>query len=94
MLFTFCVPVDMLSDEPNPGVRPLKRDSEKKILSATLRLNNNFLSDLTGLMDTLSALYAEPMRLAWLDLSFNEFQHIHPVCTLPPASDNWAQQFV
>ncbi|KTF89920.1 hypothetical protein cypCar_00036117 [Cyprinus carpio] len=72
---------DMLSDEPNPGTRPLKRDSEQKILSATLRLNNNFLSDLTGLMDTLSALYAEPMRLAWLDLSFNEFQHIHPVLT-------------
>uniref|UniRef100_A0A8C2DW88 Leucine-rich repeat-containing protein 51 n=1 Tax=Cyprinus carpio TaxID=7962 RepID=A0A8C2DW88_CYPCA len=72
---------DMLSDEPNPGARPLKRDSEQKILSATLRLNNNFLSDLTGLMDTLSALYAEPTRLAWLDLSFNEFQHIHPVLT-------------
>lgn len=53
-----CVSVDMLSDEPNPGARPLKRDSEQKILSATLRLNNNFLSDLTGLMDTLSALYA------------------------------------
>ncbi|XP_042627518.1 leucine-rich repeat-containing protein 51-like [Cyprinus carpio] len=74
---------DMLSDEPNPGTRPLKRDSEQKILSATLRLNNNFLSDLTGLMDMLSALYAEPTRLAWLDLSFNEFQHIHPVRTLP-----------
>ncbi|XP_026109107.1 leucine-rich repeat-containing protein 51-like isoform X1 [Carassius auratus] len=72
---------DMLSDEPNPGARPLKRDSEQKILSSTLRLNNNFLSDLTGLMDTLSALYAEPTRLAWLDLSFNEFQHIHPVLT-------------
>uniref|UniRef100_A0A673FR73 Leucine-rich repeat-containing protein 51 n=1 Tax=Sinocyclocheilus rhinocerous TaxID=307959 RepID=A0A673FR73_9TELE len=71
----------MLSDEPNPGARPLKRDSEQKILSATLRLNNNFLSDLTGLMDTLSALYAEPTRLAWLDISFNEFQHIHPVLT-------------
>ncbi|XP_016098027.1 leucine-rich repeat-containing protein 51 isoform X1 [Sinocyclocheilus grahami] len=72
---------DMLSDEPNPGTRPLKRDSEQKILSATLRLNNNFLSDLTGLMDTLSTLYAEPTRLAWLDISFNEFQHIHPVLT-------------
>uniref|UniRef100_A0A8C2AC08 Leucine-rich repeat-containing protein 51 n=1 Tax=Cyprinus carpio TaxID=7962 RepID=A0A8C2AC08_CYPCA len=53
-----CVSVDMLSDEPNPGARPLKRDSEQKILSATLRLNNHFLSDLTRLMDTLSALYA------------------------------------
>lgn len=92
--FTFCFSVDMLSDEPNPSTRPLKRDSEQKILSVTLRLNNNFLSDLTGLMETLSALYAEPTRLAWLDLSFNQFQHIHPVRALPPASDSWAQQFV
>ncbi|XP_073674003.1 leucine-rich repeat-containing protein 51 [Garra rufa] len=72
---------DMLCDEPNPGARPLTRDPEQKILSATLRLNNNFLSDLTGLMDMLSALYAEPTRLSWLDLSFNQFQHIHPVLT-------------
>ncbi|XP_043114110.1 leucine rich repeat containing 51 [Puntigrus tetrazona] len=70
---------DLLTDKPNPGARPLKRDSEQKIIGTALRLNNNFLSDLTGLMGTLSSLYAEPTRLAWLDLSFNEFQHIHPV---------------
>lgn len=77
---------DILSDMPNPGARPLKRDSEQKFLSRTLRLNNNFISDFSGLTDTISALFAEPTRLAWLDLSFNEIRHIDPVCTLPPDS--------
>ncbi|KAK9961770.1 hypothetical protein ABG768_007170 [Culter alburnus] len=72
---------DILSDMPNPGARPLKRDSEQKFLSRTLRLSNNFISDFSGLTDTISALFAEPTRLAWLDLSFNEIRHIDPVLT-------------
>ncbi|CAM4549755.1 hypothetical protein PO909_003578 [Leuciscus waleckii] len=72
---------DILSDVPNPGALRLKRDSERKFLSRTLRLNNNLISDLSGLTDTISALFAEPNRLAWLDLSFNEIEHIDPVLT-------------
>ncbi|KTF88606.1 hypothetical protein cypCar_00017890 [Cyprinus carpio] len=66
----------MLSDEPNPGARPLKRDSEQKILSATLRLNNNFLSDLTGLMDTLSALYAFGLARPLLQRVLNQLKEL------------------
>ncbi|KAK7171425.1 hypothetical protein R3I93_003894 [Phoxinus phoxinus] len=72
---------DILSDVPNPGALRLKRDSEQKFLSRTLRLNNNFISDLSGLTDIVSALFVEPNRLAWLDLSFNEIEHINPVLT-------------
>ncbi|KAG1932687.1 leucine-rich repeat-containing protein [Pimephales promelas] len=72
---------DILSVVPNPGAPRLKRDSEQKFLSWTLRLNNNFISGLSGLTDTISALFAEPTRLAWLDLSFNNIEHIDPVLT-------------
>ncbi|XP_051522341.1 leucine rich repeat containing 51 isoform X2 [Myxocyprinus asiaticus] len=75
---------DTLSDEPNPGARPLKRNSEQKFHSRALRLNNNNITDLIGLMDTISGLLVEPTRLAWLDLSFNDIPHIDPVRTLPP----------
>ncbi|XP_051962692.1 leucine rich repeat containing 51 [Xyrauchen texanus] len=72
---------DTLSDEPNPGARPLKRNSEQKFHSRALRLNNNNITDLIGLMDTISGLLVEPTRLAWLDLSFNDIPHIDPVLT-------------
>ncbi|TSK67212.1 Leucine-rich repeat-containing protein 51 [Bagarius yarrelli] len=36
---------------------------------------------MTGFRETLSALFIEPKRLAWLDLSFNNIPHIHPVLT-------------
>ncbi|KAL6471855.1 hypothetical protein MHYP_G00205050 [Metynnis hypsauchen] len=72
---------DVVSEEPNTSVRPLRRNSEGKFSNRSLRLNNNIISDLQGLTDTLSALFTEPKRLAWLDLSFNDLSHIHPVLT-------------
>ncbi|XP_017539981.1 leucine rich repeat containing 51 isoform X1 [Pygocentrus nattereri] len=72
---------DVVSEEPNMSVRPLRRNSEGKFSSRSLRLNNNIISDLQGLTDTLPALFTEPKRLAWLDLSFNDLSHIHPVLT-------------
>ncbi|NP_001070236.1 leucine-rich repeat-containing protein 51 [Danio rerio] len=72
---------DVLSDVPNSSAHPPKRDSKKKFISMSFRLNNNSIKDLTGLMDTLSALFSEPTRLAWLDLSFNEIKHIDSVLT-------------
>ncbi|XP_046719069.1 leucine rich repeat containing 51 isoform X1 [Silurus meridionalis] len=72
---------DVLAEEPNKGMRVPWRTSEGKFASQALRLNNNLLTDTTGLMETLSALFVEPKRLAWLDLSFNKITHIHPVLT-------------
>lgn len=75
-----CVCVSgVLSEEPNKGVHTSWRNSEGKFASHVLRLNNNLLSNMTGLMATLSALFVEPKRLAWLDLSFNNITHIHLV---------------
>ncbi|KAG7322008.1 hypothetical protein KOW79_014866 [Hemibagrus wyckioides] len=71
----------VLSEEPNKGVHTPWRNSEGKFSSHVLRLNNNLVSNMTGLMETLSALFVEPKRLAWLDLSFNNITHIHPVLT-------------
>ncbi|KAI4905671.1 hypothetical protein NFI96_029802, partial [Prochilodus magdalenae] len=70
---------DVVSEEPNKSVRPLRRNSEGKFSSRSLRLNNNIINDLQGLTETLSTLFTEPKRLAWLDLSFNDLSHIHPV---------------
>ncbi|XP_076832824.1 leucine-rich repeat-containing protein 51 isoform X2 [Brachyhypopomus gauderio] len=70
-----------LPEEPNIGVRPPTKNSEGKFSSRALRLNNNIISDLAGLNDMLSAVFVEPTRLAWIDLSFNDISHIHPVLT-------------
>lgn len=72
---------DVLSEEPNKGVRTPWRNSEGKFASRVLRLNNNLLTNTTGLMETLSALFTKPKHLTWLDLSFNDITNIHPVHT-------------
>ncbi|KAM3875366.1 leucine-rich repeat-containing protein 51 [Diretmus argenteus] len=70
---------DALNEEPWVGLRPLKRNSENKYLSHSLRLNNNSITMLNGLHDTVAHFLAEPTQLAWLDLSFNNIVHIDPV---------------
>ncbi|XP_062873265.1 leucine rich repeat containing 51 [Trichomycterus rosablanca] len=72
---------DVLSEEANMGVRAPKKNTQGKYKSRALRLNNNVISDMTGLMDTLCALFMEPTHISWIDLSFNEISHIHPVFT-------------
>ncbi|XP_030632517.1 leucine-rich repeat-containing protein 51 [Chanos chanos] len=72
---------DALTVEPNGSVRPLKRNKEGKIRSKALRFNNNHITDVSGLINTVMALLCEAPRLAWLDLSFNEISHISPVLT-------------
>ncbi|XP_076002196.1 leucine-rich repeat-containing protein 51 [Genypterus blacodes] len=67
------------TEEPSNGQRPLKRNSENKYLSCSLRLNNNSITDLTDLQKTINHFLAEPSQLAWLDLSFNKITHINPV---------------
>ncbi|XP_078102489.1 leucine-rich repeat-containing protein 51 isoform X2 [Sander vitreus] len=70
---------DAWTEEHSSGLRPLKRNSEKKYLSCSLRLNNNNISDLHDLQKTVSHFLAEPSQLAWLDLSFNKISHIDQV---------------
>ncbi|KAM9853507.1 leucine-rich repeat-containing protein 51 [Aulostomus maculatus] len=70
---------DACSVEPSTGLRPLNRNSQRKYLSRSLRLNNNQISDLVGLERTISHFLAEPSQLAWLDLSFNNITIIDPV---------------
>ncbi|XP_033953816.1 leucine-rich repeat-containing protein 51 isoform X1 [Pseudochaenichthys georgianus] len=67
------------TEEPSRGLRPLKRNSEMKYSSCSLRLNNNNILDLHDLQKTVSYFLAEPSQLAWLDLSFNSISHIDKV---------------
>ncbi|XP_038123895.1 leucine rich repeat containing 51 [Cyprinodon tularosa] len=70
---------DAWIETPSSGLRPLKKNIERKYLSCSLRLSNNSISHLCGLHETLSHFLAEPLRLAWLDLSFNKLTHIEEV---------------
>uniref|UniRef100_A0A3B4YBD8 Leucine-rich repeat-containing protein 51 n=1 Tax=Seriola lalandi dorsalis TaxID=1841481 RepID=A0A3B4YBD8_SERLL len=73
---------DAWTEEPTSGLRPLKRNSEMKYQSHSLRLNNNNITDLHDLQKTVSDFLAEPLQLAWLDLSFNQITHIEHVSFL------------
>ncbi|XP_056152438.1 leucine rich repeat containing 51 [Lampris incognitus] len=70
---------DALTEEPSAGLRPLKRDATKKYVSRSLRLSNNIISDLSHLHAIINHFLAEPSRLAWVDLSFNDISNIDPV---------------
>uniref|UniRef100_A0A5F8GIH2 Leucine-rich repeat-containing protein 51 n=1 Tax=Monodelphis domestica TaxID=13616 RepID=A0A5F8GIH2_MONDO len=72
---------DLISEEPRPGLRPLKRSKQGKSLTQALRLNNNVLNDLSDFTQTISQLLEYPQNLAWIDLSFNDLPNIDPVLT-------------
>uniref|UniRef100_F7CZP1 Leucine-rich repeat-containing protein 51 n=1 Tax=Ornithorhynchus anatinus TaxID=9258 RepID=F7CZP1_ORNAN len=71
----------MVSEEPREGPRPLRRSPEGKALTQALRLNNNALSDMNDLSQTLTQLLERPQDLAWIDLSFNDLSNIDPILT-------------
>ncbi|XP_006800009.1 leucine rich repeat containing 51 isoform X1 [Neolamprologus brichardi] len=74
---------DTWIEEPNSGLRPVKKNSEMKYLSCSLRLNNNNITELHDLQKTVSHFLAQPAHLTWLDLSFNKITHIdHVLCEL------------
>ncbi|KAL6095017.1 lrrc51 [Pungitius sinensis] len=64
---------------PRSGWRPSRTDSKGKYLSRSLRLSNNSISDLAGLEYICDHFLAEPSRVGWLDLSFNQITSIDPV---------------
>lgn len=83
-----CVCVCVLSEswklEPTKGLRPLRRDSDRKYTSRSLRLSNNNIKDLHDLFRPVNHFLSEPSMLSWLDLSFNQISHIHSVTLRRP----------
>nr|XP_019599876.1 PREDICTED: leucine-rich repeat-containing protein 51 isoform X3 [Rhinolophus sinicus]XP_019599878.1 PREDICTED: leucine-rich repeat-containing protein 51 isoform X3 [Rhinolophus sinicus]XP_019599879.1 PREDICTED: leucine-rich repeat-containing protein 51 isoform X3 [Rhinolophus sinicus] len=72
---------DLISEEPRPGLRPLRHSKSGKPLTQSLRLNNNVLNELRDFKQVLSQLLEHPENLAWIDLSFNDLTSIDPVLT-------------
>lgn len=70
------------TEEPRTSLRPLKRNSEMKYQSRSLRLSNNDITELHDLQRPVRHFLAEPSLLAWLDLSFNKISHIDQVSSL------------
>lgn len=75
--FSFCC---ISSIEELPRVQPRAGPSPPQSTHA-LRLNNNCLGGIRGLLPTLERLLVAPAQLAWLDLSFNRLTIIDPVLT-------------
>lgn len=65
--------------EPTRGLRPLRRDADRKYNSRSLRLSNNNIKELHDLFRPINHFLSEPSLLSWLDLSFNQISHIHSV---------------
>ncbi|XP_036936117.1 leucine-rich repeat-containing protein 51-like isoform X1 [Acanthopagrus latus] len=65
-----------LSEAPRCGVRPCQTNSKGKYLSCSLRLSYNSIADLSGLHHALDHFLAQPLKLGWLDLSFNKLMSI------------------
>ncbi|XP_039225711.1 leucine-rich repeat-containing protein 51-like isoform X2 [Crotalus tigris] len=72
---------DLLTEEPRPGLRPIRRSEGGRLLTQALRLNNNTLSDLTDFPDIMEKLLEYPLDIYWIDLSFNDLPTIDPVLT-------------
>lgn len=74
-------PNDLLNEVPR-GLQELKE--EEKYKSKCIRLNNNHLTELIGLVDCIVKMIDQPNAISWIDLSFNELTRIDPVlCEFP-----------
>jgi len=75
--------VDVLHEEPRGQKR---RNSDEKYDAKCVKLNNNHMEDVTGLMSVLEQIILQPAAITWIDMSFNKLQKIDPVskthCTL------------
>ncbi|XP_033976075.1 leucine-rich repeat-containing protein 51-like [Trematomus bernacchii] len=68
-----------LAEAPRSGLRPLKSNSKGKYSSRSFRLSYNNIPDLFGLQLMLGHFLAQPLKLGWLDLSFNKITCIELV---------------
>ncbi|XP_077197243.1 leucine-rich repeat-containing protein 51 isoform X3 [Paroedura picta] len=79
---------DLLTEEPRPGLKPIKQTGEGRLLTQAVRLNNNTLSDLTEFTDIMKKLLEHPEDIYWIDLSFNDLPIIDPQTLLEPPSSS------
>uniref|UniRef100_A0A8C6P6J1 Leucine-rich repeat-containing protein 51 n=1 Tax=Nothobranchius furzeri TaxID=105023 RepID=A0A8C6P6J1_NOTFU len=79
---------DVMSMTPLTGLCPLRKNSEQKYLSRSIRLRNNNLTNISGLELMIAHFLAQPSNFSWLDMSFNQITAIDPVlCELKHLSD-------
>ena len=76
MFFFFA---DVLDEDPRVKINKNDKNSEGKVNTQTVKLNNNQMSEMTGLDTTLIKIVEFPEDLTWIDLSFNDFSKIDPV---------------
>ncbi|XP_015261983.1 PREDICTED: leucine-rich repeat-containing protein 51-like [Gekko japonicus] len=83
---------DLLTEEPRPGPKPIKRTDEGRLLTQAVRLNNNTINDLTEFTEIMKKLLEHPEDIYWFDLSFNDLPTIDPVnLPSPPQANFWQQ---
>ena len=68
--------VDILHEEPR-GCK--ERNLDEKHDAKCVKLNNNHIEDVTGLMSILEQIILQPAAITWIDMSFNKLLKIHPV---------------
>ncbi|XP_031243495.1 leucine-rich repeat-containing protein 51 isoform X2 [Mastomys coucha] len=73
--------LDLVTEEPRTGLRPVRYSKSGKSLTQSLWINNNALNDLKDFNQVVSQLLQHPENLAWIDLSFNDLITIDPVLT-------------
>lgn len=66
------------SQRGDPG-GTIDRHGSTHLNAVAVRLNNNSISTLAGLDQVLEQIVDDPMRLRWLDLSWNHFTTIEPM---------------
>lgn len=74
--------LDVLHEEPR-GQK--ERNSGEKYDAKCIKLNNNQIEDVTGLMSVLEEITLQPAAITWIDMSFNKLQKIDPVCEMYPS---------
>ncbi|KAL8191387.1 UNVERIFIED_CONTAM: hypothetical protein K2H54_073335 [Gekko kuhli] len=72
---------DLLTEEPRPGLKPIKQTAEGRLLTQAVRLNNNTINDLTDFTEIMKKLLEHPEDIYWIDLSFNDLPTIDPILT-------------
>jgi hypothetical protein len=82
-LNSYFVIIDLVTEEPRTGLRPVRHSKSGKSLTQSLWLNNNVLNDLKDFNQVVSQLLQHPENLAWIDLSFNDLTTIDPVSSQP-----------
>lgn len=56
-----------------------ERNSDEKYDAKCIKLNNNQMEDVTGLLSVLEEIILHPEAITWIDVSFNKLQKIDPV---------------